>query len=165
MLPLAGRAGAQENKCGVPPALPTKTQDEESIKGQLQTQADLLSKLVGKAELGGQIAAAKKQIYQSSDKFYAAQKEAYLSYLFCILITQDKSLSTTDKLNAIVIYKNSGQSPANSAEKTSVAKLAQTCANLASTAGGLNPDNYWDQRKIEHLRSVMADGGCSPLKE
>ena len=109
LLPLGRRGSAQETICGAPPALPTTTQSEESIKGQLQGQADFLSKLVGKAELAGQIDAARKQLYQSSDKFFAAQKDAYLSYLFCVLITQDKSLSTAEKLKALETYRNSGQ--------------------------------------------------------
>jgi hypothetical protein len=109
LLPLGRRASAQEATCGAPPALPTTTQTEERIKGQLQGQADFLSKLVGKAELAGQIDAARKQLYQSSDKFFAAQKDAYLSYLFCVLITQDTSLSTAEKLKALETYRNSGQ--------------------------------------------------------
>ena len=75
LLALSKRVGAQEPICGAPSSLPTTAQSEESIKGKLQGQADFLSKLVGKAELAGQIDAAKKQIYQSSDKFFAAQKE------------------------------------------------------------------------------------------
>jgi hypothetical protein len=110
LLPLGRRTSAQEAICGAPPALPTTAQSEESIKGQLQGQADFLSKLVGKAELAGQIDATRKQLYQSSDKFFASQKDAYLSYLFCILITQDKSLSTAEKLKALETYRNSGQS-------------------------------------------------------
>ena len=108
LLPLSKSVIAQEATCGAVPALPTTLQNEESIKGELKGQADFLSKLVGKAELAGQIDAAKKQLYQSSDKFFAAQKEAYLAYLFCVLIIQDKSLNTSEKLKALDIFKHSG---------------------------------------------------------
>jgi hypothetical protein len=63
---------AQDSLCGPAPSLPTSLQNDENIKGQLQGQADLLSKLVGKAELSGQVEAARKQLYQSSDQFFAA---------------------------------------------------------------------------------------------
>jgi hypothetical protein len=102
-----GEVHAQEALCGAPPSLPTSAQTEESIKGQLKGQADFLSKLVGKAELEGQVDAARKQIYQSSDRFLAAQKDAYLSYVFCVIIMQDKSLSTSQKLDAINTFKKS----------------------------------------------------------
>jgi hypothetical protein len=91
-------SSAQEATCGTAPTLPTSSESAESIKGQLQGQADFLSKMVGKAELAGEIEAARKTIYQSSDNFFAAQKDAYLAYVFCVLITDDKSLSTIDKL-------------------------------------------------------------------
>jgi hypothetical protein len=120
LLPLSKRAGAQEAICGAPPSLPTATQNEESIKGQLQGQADFLSKLVGKAELAGQIDAARKQLFQSSDRFFAAQKDAYLSYLFCILIMQDKSLSTPEKLKALETYRNSDKSTLEENERPDV---------------------------------------------
>lgn len=110
LLALSKPVGAREADCGAPPSLPTTIQNEESIKGQLHGQADFLTKFVGQAQLSGQIAAAKKQIYQSSDKFFAAQKAAYLSYLFCILIRQDNSLSTSEKLKALETFKNSGKS-------------------------------------------------------
>jgi hypothetical protein len=92
-----------------PPFRP-RPKAKRASRGNFKDKSDFLSKLVGKAELAGQIDAAKKQIYQSSDKFFAAQKDAYLSYLFCILIMQDKSLSTSDKLKALETYANSGKS-------------------------------------------------------
>jgi hypothetical protein len=117
LLALSRSLHAQEQSiCGQPPSLPTTAQNEESIKGQLQGQADFLSKLVGKAELSGQVEAARKQIYQSSDQFLAAQKDAYLAYVFCILITQDKSLSTEAKLKAVDTFKNSAPNKSGSAE-------------------------------------------------
>src|ERR1700730_4918704 len=110
------RLHAQEPLCGAPPSLSTSAQTEESIKGQLKGQADILSKLVGKAELEGQVDAARKQIYQSSDRFLAAQKDAYLSYMFCVIIIQDKSLSTTQKLDAINTFKKSPTSSNNTVQ-------------------------------------------------
>jgi YD repeat-containing protein len=96
--------------CGAPPSLPTSIQNDENLKGQLQGQADFLSKLVGKAALSGEIKAAKKEIYQSSDQFFAAQKEAYLAYLFCLIIMKEKTLGPLDKIKALQEYRNAKSS-------------------------------------------------------
>jgi hypothetical protein len=101
-----GSARAQEGLCGVAPSLPTTAQQEETLKGQLQGQADFLSKLIGKAELGGQIETARKQLYQNSDSFFAAQKDAYIAYVFCVLVTGDKSLSMADKLRTLQTFRD-----------------------------------------------------------
>jgi hypothetical protein len=122
-------ARAQETNglCGPVPALPTALQNDESFKGQLQGQADLLSKLVGKAELSGQVEAARKQLYQNSDKFFAAQKDAYLAYLFCVLITQDKSLDISEKLKALQTFKSSGPLGQSDLSTASAVKPSRSC--------------------------------------
>jgi hypothetical protein len=92
------------------------------VKGQLEGQAKFLSGFLGKAELGGQIESARKSIYQDSEGFFAAQKEAYLAYIFCILITQDRSLPTSEKLKALEEFKRPlerSRSQDSSAEKNS----------------------------------------------
>jgi hypothetical protein len=60
---------------------------------------------VGKAELAGQVEAARTSIYQTSDQAFAAQKDAYLSYMFCVIVTQYKTLSTKEKLDALNEFK------------------------------------------------------------
>jgi hypothetical protein len=98
---LASNSIADEVDCGPPPAFTMAQKVDESLKGQLAGQADFLSKLVGKAELAGQVDAARTSIYQTSDQAFAAQKDAYLAYMFCKIVMQDKTLSTKDKLDAI----------------------------------------------------------------
>jgi hypothetical protein len=98
---LASNSMADEVDCGPPPAFTMAQKVDESLKGQLAGQADFLSKLVGKAELAGQVDAARTSIYQTSDQAFAAQKDAYLAYMFCKIVMQDKTLSTKDKLDAI----------------------------------------------------------------
>jgi hypothetical protein len=97
----ASNSIGDEVDCGPPPAFTMAQKVDESLKGQLAGQADFLSKLVGKAELAGQVDAARTSIYQTSDQAFAAQKDAYLAYMFCKIVMQDKTLSTKDKLEAI----------------------------------------------------------------
>jgi hypothetical protein len=93
--------------CGSAPSLPSTVESDENVRGQLQGQANLLSKWVGKAELAGEVETARKQIYQSSTGYFAAYNDAYLAYIFCLIIFQDKTLNTRDKLDAIQIFRNS----------------------------------------------------------
>jgi hypothetical protein len=110
--------------CGPAPALPTTAESSESLKGQLQGQADFLSKLVGKAELDGQIEAARRNIYQNSDGFFAAQKDAYLAFVFCSVVISDRTLSTLEKIDAIKKYRETPIPNKSGAIDQSVSKFA-----------------------------------------
>ena len=94
-----------QSLCGVPPQIPTTSQSENSIKGDLEGKAQFLSSLVGKADLGGNVEATRKELYQNTDKFFAAQNDAYLAYMFCIIVTKDDSVSTADKLKALQEFR------------------------------------------------------------
>ncbi|WP_143279332.1 hypothetical protein [Bradyrhizobium ottawaense] len=100
---------AQQINCGPPPTLDQRLQNDEAIKGALQGKAQFLSKLVGQAELGGQIEATKKEIYSQSKDYYPAQQEAYLSYLFCSILSADNKLSTPEKLDALTKFRATRQ--------------------------------------------------------
>ena len=100
-----------ESLCGPAPALPTTKEYADSVKRDLSGKADFLSKLVLRGELQGEIEAARKQIFQDSDKFFAAQKDAYLAYLFCVLVMDDKTLSTQNKINALNEFKRPIDAP------------------------------------------------------
>jgi hypothetical protein len=110
-------AFAQQINCGPPPQLDQRLQNDESIKGNLQGKAQFLSKLVGSADLGGQIETTKKELYVQSKDYYPAQQEAYLSYLFCAIISADTKLSTLEKLDALAKIRtprpNANDVPAN----------------------------------------------------
>jgi hypothetical protein len=120
---------SQEANCGAAPALPTSAEDSESLKGSLKGQADLLSKFVGKAELGGEIETAKKKIYQTTNKFFAAQKDAYLAYILCVILMKDTSLSTPAKLDALQKYRDT-PSPAGASEPTACKAAVLRTINL-----------------------------------
>ncbi|MCP3380171.1 MULTISPECIES: hypothetical protein [unclassified Bradyrhizobium] len=102
-------AFGQQINCGPPPTLSQELQNNEAIKGNLQGKAQLLSKYVGQAELGGQIETTKSEIYTQSQDYYPAQQEAYLSYLFCSIISADPKFTTPEKLDALIKYKAARQ--------------------------------------------------------
>lgn len=100
-----------ESLCGPVPALSGNKELVESVKGNLDGKADFLSKMVGKAQLYGEIETTRNQIFQDSDKYFAAQKEAYLAHMFCVFVSQDKTLPTEQKLKALSDFKNQIQKP------------------------------------------------------
>ena len=100
-----GSGLATDIDCGTAPALPTTTQSEDTVKGNLEGRAKFLSSLIGDAALGGQIESTRKELYQTSDSFFAARQDAYLAYIFCSIVTRDGSISAMDKIKAIMEFR------------------------------------------------------------
>jgi hypothetical protein len=80
-------------------------ESDENLKGTLKGQAEMLSRLLGKAELGGEIEAARKTLYQNSSEFYAAQKDAYFAYIFCLTVIGDQKATLNEKLDALQEFR------------------------------------------------------------
>jgi hypothetical protein len=97
---------AEDSKCGPAPFFRATAGAGSAEKSQLQAQADALSTLVGKAELAGRVKAARNNLYQSFDNAIAAQRAAYLGYLFCLNIMKNDTLNTLDKLEALRLFRN-----------------------------------------------------------
>jgi len=155
------QAQVQDSACGPAPSLPTSLQKDESFKGQLQGQADFLSKFVGKAALNGEVEAARKQLYQSSDQFFAAQKDAYLSYLFCLLIMGDTSLSTEQKLKALNTFKEPMTGKRGSNDDKNITIYAQ-CRREFLTTTPLPADG---KLKVLNLWAIPDENGGGGLAE
>lgn len=77
-----------------------KYQEFEKFKGDLDGKAQLLSKLLGHAELKGAVEAERNTIFQSADHVLAAWQASYLSYVFCAKVMSDENLSTQIKIDA-----------------------------------------------------------------
>ena len=91
--------------CGNPPEFSVKSEESESIKGDLQGKAQFLSRFVGDAELSGEIDSARRIIYQSADTIAAAQQDAYLAYMFCTIIINDTSMTSKEKIKSIQEFR------------------------------------------------------------
>lgn len=114
-------------QCGTPPSL-ASAPDMKAKSEAVGAQADLLSKLVGTAQLQDQIDAARKAIYRNSDKAAAAEMDAYLSYMFCGLLESDTSLGQAEKLAAIELYRKSTKASA-----ATELPEARACESLAAS--------------------------------
>ena len=145
----AGRvASAAPLNCGAPPQLPTQSQEYEKIKGELEGKADFLSRLIANGNLQGAVEAEHRTIYQSADAIQAAWQSAYLSYLFCSTVMSDNSMSSQEKLNAIVVFRQ-GMCTVPQNLLVRLAELVQEGSQIQSDFMNTNDPAVIDQRYRE----------------
>jgi hypothetical protein len=82
-----------------------QSQEDEKIKGELQGKAQFLTRMLANGNFQGAVEAERKTIYQSVTGLQAAWQAAYLTYLFCSTVMSDKTLSSQQKLSAIMVFK------------------------------------------------------------
>jgi hypothetical protein len=107
------------------------------------------------------VEAARRQLYQSSDQFFASQKDAYLSYLFCLLIIRDNSLSTEQKLKALNTFKEPIPGKSGSNENRNIMIYAQ-CRQEILTTTPLPADG---KLKVLNLWAIPEENGGGGLAE
>lgn len=104
-IPLCPNAQAQSADCGTVPNLPTEASVAEKLTSNLEGKAQLLSKLVGSGQLKGAVVVERNTIYQTPDKVDAPSRMALLYHMFCVIVMTDHSSSTTQKIHAIVEFR------------------------------------------------------------
>lgn len=80
--------------CGDPPPVANET-----LKADISGKAQLLSKYVGNAELGGQIQTSRTEIFSKYPDAERSRSNAYFEYQVCVLIMSDKTRSNEEKLH------------------------------------------------------------------
>jgi hypothetical protein len=98
-------AFGQNSLCGKPPEFENRLENSEKMKGDLSGRAQTLFRLLGSADLSGKIEAERRELYKSSSGAEAARADAYLAYLFCMLIIDDRTLSANEKVKAIQEFR------------------------------------------------------------
>jgi hypothetical protein len=102
--------------CGDPPRV-----DDQTLKGDLEGKAQFLSKLVGDANLKGQIEAARTDVFSKYPNAGQAHSDAYLEYMFCSFVLSDPKLTAQEKLAAILEFRQAEREPAShGAQSTTV---------------------------------------------
>ncbi|HHC6556648.1 TPA: hypothetical protein ACN36H_003142 [Vibrio parahaemolyticus] len=82
--------------CGDPPPV-----DSSSLKGELNGKASFLSRFIGDAELKGKIETSREDVfskYPNADKLVV---DHYLLFQTCVIIMNDTSLDTSQKLEEL----------------------------------------------------------------
>ena len=103
ILPACSQARAID--CGQSPAPPFRLSDEQSIKTDIAGKASLLSKYLDSGEFKGRVEASRSQIFQDAEKTTALWKDAYLSFMFCNVISES-TMTPSEKIRAITEYGN-----------------------------------------------------------
>jgi hypothetical protein len=101
----ASPSSAQHPVCGVAPAFRGEKEETEKTKVRLEGKAQALAKLVGQASLAGEIDKERKTIYQAADKIEAARHDAFIQYMFCVVLMDDKTKDFDEKIRAIQLFK------------------------------------------------------------
>lgn len=153
---------ADDNVCGPPPVFNSTQRLDESVKGELRGEAQILSRLVGNTGFSGQVEAARTTIYQTSDQAFAAQKDAYLNYMFCMTLMPDRTLTAQQKIEAIKEFRRplparSGSSGIYTAP--GAATLNTTLDNSQITGCHTGIENYGVQDNFYMKNSTI---GCAP---
>lgn len=134
-------AFAQVPSCGDPPIVA-----DESLKGTIDGKANLLSRYLGHAELGGKLETAKTDIFSKYPKAGEARGLAYFQYVMCSLLMSDHSLTTREKVDEWMRVKAVLQPDQPTNDRGGPAKAGGATGNAGKPEG-----NY--QR---------SDGKCSP---
>src|SRR4051794_36112190 len=93
--------------CGDPPRV-----DNQTLKGDLEGKAKVLSSLIGDANLKGQIETARTDIFSKYPNAGTTRSDDYLQYMFCSFVLSDPKLSAQDKFRAIQEFRQvQNQSP------------------------------------------------------
>jgi hypothetical protein len=101
-----GVSAATREICGDPPPAQFREENNEAIKGDLTGKANLLTRFVGNAELGGKIESTRKEVFAKYPDANAAYMDRYLAYMFCyVLFDPNNKQSTEDKLKAIQEFR------------------------------------------------------------
>lgn len=82
--------------CGdVPKDVPISTQDQ--LKADVDGKAQLLTKLLGNAQIKGNIDSSRTELYEHHKNIDQHQIDMYYMWISCQTITSDKSISTEEK--------------------------------------------------------------------
>lgn len=87
---------AQASLCGDPPPVSNK-----QIEADINGKAQILSKYIGDAALGGKIKESTTEIF-SRYPDAGERSRAYFEYQVCVIVMQDKEMSTDQKLEKLV---------------------------------------------------------------
>jgi len=105
VLAVVGSGLAQASVCGDPPPVANET-----LKGEIAGKAQILSKYLGNAQLSGQIETSRTEIfskYPNADE----RGNAYFEYQVCILLMNDKKMTTQEKLAELQKIRREFQKP------------------------------------------------------
>jgi hypothetical protein len=113
----ASSACAQHSICGPAPVFEARAEETESLQRELRGEAEGLRRSFGGTDFPERVVRTRTRLFQSADKIRAAQRDAYLTYIFCVLIIDDRSIPTAGKLKAIQTFQMASPEAAERAKE------------------------------------------------
>jgi hypothetical protein len=127
-------------QCGDPPRV-----DDQSLKGELEGKAKLLTGWIGDAGLKGQIETARTDILSKYPDAAKLHSDTYLLYMFCTFVLADPKLAAPERLRAIEEFQQSISKPPSvtaaqpsSGDSTSITTHGQQSPVVKDTKGDVN---------------------------
>jgi hypothetical protein len=98
MIPSTAHAQLDASHCGDPPVVA-----DDSLRGEIEGEAKLLSRFLGDARLSGEIETSRKDIFYRYPT--GERADAYFKYQVCLLILTDTTLTNTQKLEQLMMVE------------------------------------------------------------
>jgi hypothetical protein len=105
IVPVQGFA-QEASVCGGPPPVAN-----ESLKGEILGKAQFLSKYLGDAQLGGKIETSRTEIFSKYPDAEKSRANAYYEYQVCVLLMNDRRMTTKEKLDELRKIRQLFQNP------------------------------------------------------
>lgn len=84
---------------------------DDSLRGEIEGEAHVLSRLIGSAELAGEIQTSRTEIFSRYPEAEKSRSNSYFEYMMCVTIMDDKELSTREKLDELIRVRNAFREP------------------------------------------------------
>jgi hypothetical protein len=93
----SGVAVADSSSCGDPPPVAN-----EALKGDIEGEAQFLSRFLGDASLAGRIETSREEIFSKYPNQHE-RSDAYFEYMICtVIMSDDNAMSSQEKLDHII---------------------------------------------------------------
>jgi hypothetical protein len=93
---LSSSARAQDDQCGNPPPV-----ENNKLEVEIQGQANLLTRYLGDAALGGKVKSSQTAIFVNYPDAERSRSNAYFEYQVCLIINRSTQLSDMEKINQL----------------------------------------------------------------
>jgi hypothetical protein len=146
--------------CGeAPKDVPVSVQ--EALKGDLEGKAQVLSKLIGDAQIKGKIESTRNEIHQEHQNLDQYQLDMYFMWVACQTLNSDKLLSTQDKIKLwtdVLLTFNSRPTPTRSRNPNALYQYGEAVADVQGAI-------IAQAQGIVTFKSVHTGGKADPSRE
>ena len=116
---------AQHSLCGDPPPVANET-----LKGEISGQAQLLTKFLGDTQLSGKIESSRAEIFSKYPDAEESRTNAFFEYQVCVLIMNDNNMSNKQKIEELKKVKREFGKPVSSLDQKTIQELSKAHASL-----------------------------------